>query len=189
MPLVRALGAVDRKTFEGEFGLTSERLREGGRALLKAGGSLAETLAASSAGLTALTQASRPPERRGGRAVLVAQVRQERRFGRLPSVTTPRMRACATPSSPPTRSRPPRKRCSPRAPRRTRSKLSTKKWATSLRAGCACSAPPPSWPRLTPGSASWRPSPGLPPISAEALQEAQAALAQDDALRDELDTT
>ncbi len=54
--LARALGAVDRKMFEEEFGLTSEALREGGRALLKAGGSLAETLAAGSAGLTALTQ-------------------------------------------------------------------------------------------------------------------------------------
>ena len=54
--LQRALGAVDRKTFAAEFGLTAEALREGGAALLAADGSLAETLAASSAGLSALSR-------------------------------------------------------------------------------------------------------------------------------------
>ncbi len=51
-----ALGAVDRRTFETEFGLTAEALRDGGEALLRAGGSLAETLAAGSASLTALNE-------------------------------------------------------------------------------------------------------------------------------------
>ena len=54
--LLSALGAVDRKTFESEFGLTARALREGGEALLRAGGGLAETLAASSAGLSALSK-------------------------------------------------------------------------------------------------------------------------------------
>jgi uncharacterized protein YhaN len=54
--LRRALGAIDRKTFESEFGLTARALREGGEALLRAGGGLAETLAASSAGLGALSR-------------------------------------------------------------------------------------------------------------------------------------
>ncbi len=53
--LQRWLGAVDRATFESEFGLTAQALRAGGRDLLKAGGGLAETLAASSAGLTKLS--------------------------------------------------------------------------------------------------------------------------------------
>ena len=35
--LLRALGGVDRKTFETEFGLTAEALREGGAALLDGG--------------------------------------------------------------------------------------------------------------------------------------------------------
>jgi chromosome segregation protein len=51
-----ALGLVDRKVFESEFGLTAQALRDGGEALLKAGGGLAETLAASSAGLGALSR-------------------------------------------------------------------------------------------------------------------------------------
>ncbi len=55
-PLRRALGGLDRKTFESEFGLTAASLREGGAALLRAGGGLAETLAASSAGLSALSR-------------------------------------------------------------------------------------------------------------------------------------
>lgn len=54
--LARALGSVTRETFQGEFGLTAEALRSGGEALLKAGGGLAETLAASSAGLSALSR-------------------------------------------------------------------------------------------------------------------------------------
>ena len=53
--LQRWLGAVDRATFESEFGLTAQALRAGGRDLLKAGGGLAETLAASSAGLAKLS--------------------------------------------------------------------------------------------------------------------------------------
>jgi len=66
--LSRALGGVDRKTFETEFGLTAQALREGGEALLKAGGGLAETLAASSAGLSAL---SRLREKLSGEADLL----------------------------------------------------------------------------------------------------------------------
>jgi chromosome segregation protein len=54
--LKRALAGVTRETFETEFGLTAAALREGGEALLKAGGKLAETLAASSAGLSALSR-------------------------------------------------------------------------------------------------------------------------------------
>lgn len=54
--LRRALGGVDRKTFESEFGLTAQALREGGEALLRAGGGLAETLAAGSAGLSSLSR-------------------------------------------------------------------------------------------------------------------------------------
>ncbi len=52
-----ALGGVDRKTFESDFGLSQRALREGGEALLRAGGSLAETLAAGSASLSALNTA------------------------------------------------------------------------------------------------------------------------------------
>lgn len=50
------LGSMDRTTFETEFGLTAERLRKGGDELLAAGGKLAETLAAGSAGLSALNR-------------------------------------------------------------------------------------------------------------------------------------
>ena len=53
-PLKAALGRVDRATFEAEFGLTAQALREGGETLLSAGGSLAETLAAGSVSLSAL---------------------------------------------------------------------------------------------------------------------------------------
>jgi uncharacterized protein YhaN len=53
--LQRWLGPVDRAMFGAEFGLTAEALRKGGRDLLKERGSLAETLAASSAGLSALS--------------------------------------------------------------------------------------------------------------------------------------
>jgi uncharacterized protein YhaN len=55
-PLAAALGAVDRHTFQTEFGLTAEALRLGGAALLEAGGKLAETLAAGSANLSALVR-------------------------------------------------------------------------------------------------------------------------------------
>ncbi|MCO5130523.1 MAG: AAA family ATPase [Xanthobacteraceae bacterium] len=50
------LGGLSRDSFDREFGLTAEALRRGGDELLKAGGRLAETLAASSAGLSALTR-------------------------------------------------------------------------------------------------------------------------------------
>jgi chromosome segregation protein len=53
--LRQALAGIDRKTFEAEFGLSQRGLREGGEALLRAGGSLAEALAAGSASLGALT--------------------------------------------------------------------------------------------------------------------------------------
>ncbi|MDP4593747.1 MAG: AAA family ATPase, partial [Beijerinckiaceae bacterium] len=48
-------GSVSRQVFELEFGLTAERLRAGGEALLAANGSLAESLAAGSAELSALS--------------------------------------------------------------------------------------------------------------------------------------
>lgn len=54
--LAPLLGDLSRDTFGREFGLTAQALRDGGRDLLKAGGRLAETLAASSAGMTALSR-------------------------------------------------------------------------------------------------------------------------------------
>jgi uncharacterized protein YhaN len=54
--LAGVLGSVTREVFFSEFGLTAEALREGGRELLRAGGRLAETLAASSARLSMLAQ-------------------------------------------------------------------------------------------------------------------------------------
>lgn len=48
-------GNLTRESFCNEFGLTAEALRKGGEDLLRAGGRLAETLAAGSAGLSALT--------------------------------------------------------------------------------------------------------------------------------------
>jgi chromosome segregation protein len=54
--LTPLLGAVTRDTFFSEFGLTAQSLRAGGEDLLKAGGRLAETLAASSAQLSALSR-------------------------------------------------------------------------------------------------------------------------------------
>ena len=72
------LGGLARDVFDREFGLTAEALRRGGDDLLKAGGRLAETLAASSAGLSALTQLKErvqgeadalfTPRRSGGKA-------------------------------------------------------------------------------------------------------------------------
>ncbi|UZE50580.1 AAA family ATPase [Rhodopseudomonas sp. P2A-2r] len=50
------LDGVLRDTFSREFGLTALALRQGGHDLLAAGGSLAETLAAGSAGMTALSR-------------------------------------------------------------------------------------------------------------------------------------
>ena len=55
-PLLAALAGVDRRAFEEEFGLNAEALRKRGRALLAAGGALAETLAAGSANLSALVK-------------------------------------------------------------------------------------------------------------------------------------
>jgi uncharacterized protein YhaN len=49
------LAGITRDIFGREFGLTAEALRVGGNELLKAGGSLAETLAAGSVGLTLLS--------------------------------------------------------------------------------------------------------------------------------------
>ncbi|WP_022720553.1 YhaN family protein [Rhodopseudomonas sp. B29] len=50
------LGDVSRVTFDREFGMTSQALREGGTKLISAGGDLAETLAASSAGMAELSR-------------------------------------------------------------------------------------------------------------------------------------
>jgi chromosome segregation protein len=50
------LAGITRDIFGNEFGLTAEQLRRGGSELLKAGGSLAETLAAGSAGMTVLSR-------------------------------------------------------------------------------------------------------------------------------------
>ncbi|MGN6308726.1 MAG: AAA family ATPase [Xanthobacteraceae bacterium] len=81
------LGSIARDTFDREFGLTAEALRRGGDDLLKAGGRLAETLAASSAGLSALTQlkdrlqgeadALFTPRRAGGKAFYIAADRRD----------------------------------------------------------------------------------------------------------------
>jgi uncharacterized protein YhaN len=81
------LGGIARDTFDREFGLTAEALRRGGDDLLKAGGRLAETLAASSAGLSALTQlkdrlqaeadALFTPRRAGGKAFYIAADRRD----------------------------------------------------------------------------------------------------------------
>jgi uncharacterized protein YhaN len=57
--LRQALAGLDRETFAAEFGLSQRSLREGGEALLRAGGKLAETLAAGSASLGALNTARR----------------------------------------------------------------------------------------------------------------------------------
>ncbi|MCA6111593.1 YhaN family protein [Bradyrhizobium cenepequi] len=59
------LEGLSRESFNREFGLTAQALRDGGYELLKAGGRLAETLAASSAGMAAL---SRVKERLEGEA-------------------------------------------------------------------------------------------------------------------------
>lgn len=54
--LAPLLGGLSRDAFSREFGLTAEALRDGGEDLLNAGGRLAETLAASSAGMSALSR-------------------------------------------------------------------------------------------------------------------------------------
>ena len=63
--LAPLLAGLTRQSFDTEFGLTARALRQGGEELLKAGGRLAETLAAGSAGMTAL---SRLKERLQGEA-------------------------------------------------------------------------------------------------------------------------
>lgn len=63
--LASLLGEVSREIYNREFGLTAQALRDGGHELLNAGGRLAETLAASSAGMTTL---SRVRERLQGEA-------------------------------------------------------------------------------------------------------------------------
>ncbi|ABE63601.1 conserved hypothetical protein [Nitrobacter hamburgensis X14] len=54
--LASLLGGVSREIYSREFGLTAQALRDGGDELLNAGGRLAETLAASSAGMTILSR-------------------------------------------------------------------------------------------------------------------------------------
>lgn len=54
--LAALLGDVSRTAFNREFGMTAQALREGGDELLGAGGRLAETLAASSAGMAELSR-------------------------------------------------------------------------------------------------------------------------------------
>ncbi|NVN84939.1 MAG: AAA family ATPase [Rhodopseudomonas sp.] len=54
--LAPLLAGLSRDAFSREFGLTAQALREGGHELLTAGGRLAETLAASSAGMAALSR-------------------------------------------------------------------------------------------------------------------------------------
>jgi chromosome segregation protein len=51
------LDGISREAFDREFGLTAQALRTGGNELLRAGGRLAETLAAGSAGMIALSNA------------------------------------------------------------------------------------------------------------------------------------
>lgn len=55
-PFAALLGTVSRVAFNREFGMTARALREGGDELLSAGGRLAETLAASSAGMAELSR-------------------------------------------------------------------------------------------------------------------------------------
>jgi chromosome segregation protein len=55
-PFGALLGGVSRIAFNREFGMTARALREGGDELLSAGGRLAETLAASSAGMAELSR-------------------------------------------------------------------------------------------------------------------------------------
>jgi chromosome segregation protein len=92
-PLVPLLGSLTRETFFAEFGLTSSALRAGGLDLLKAGGRLAETLAASSAQLSTLMRLRGRldqeadslfgPRRSAGKAFYVALDRHEQAEKRL----------------------------------------------------------------------------------------------------------
>lgn len=54
--LAALLEGVSREAFSRDYGLTAQALREGGHRLLNVGGDLAESLAASSAGMTALSR-------------------------------------------------------------------------------------------------------------------------------------
>jgi uncharacterized protein YhaN len=54
--LAAILDGVSRDAFNREYGMTASALREGGEELLSAGGRLAETLAASSAGMAELSR-------------------------------------------------------------------------------------------------------------------------------------
>jgi len=81
------LGGMSRETFEREFGLTAAGLRAGGLQLLEAGGRLTETLAASSAGMTALSRIRQKlqteadglftPRKSGSKAFYIATERRE----------------------------------------------------------------------------------------------------------------
>ncbi len=85
--LAPLLGDMSRETFSREFGLTAPALREGGHALLRTGGRLAEALAASSAGMSALAQVRArlqreaddlfTPRRAAGRPFYVAADRRD----------------------------------------------------------------------------------------------------------------
>ena len=86
--LAPLIGNLTRETFRTEFGLTAQALRDGGHELLKAGGRLAETLAASSAGLTALSNLRETlsreaddlftPRKSAGKAFYIAAERYDR---------------------------------------------------------------------------------------------------------------
>ena len=85
--LAPLLGGVSREVFSREFGLTAQALRDGGHALLGAGGRLAETLAATSAGMSALSRRQArlqqeadelfTPRRSAGKPFYVAMERRE----------------------------------------------------------------------------------------------------------------
>ncbi|WP_210496064.1 AAA family ATPase [Microvirga antarctica] len=87
------IGTIGRETFGTEFGLTAQTLRAGGHELLKAGGRLAETLAASSAGLSALSRlreqlvleadALFTPRKSAGKTFYLASARHEEAERRL----------------------------------------------------------------------------------------------------------
>lgn len=91
--LAPLIGSVTHESFTREFGLTADELRKGGEELLKAGGRLAETLAAGSAGLTALSQLREKlaneadqlftPRKSGGKAFYMALEAHEQANTRL----------------------------------------------------------------------------------------------------------
>ena len=99
------LGALKREDFFNEFGLTARAFREGGQELLRAGGRLAETLAASSARLSAMSRVRMRlekeaddlfgPRRSAGKAFYAAADRFDQAEKRLREaiVTTDALRA------------------------------------------------------------------------------------------------